>query len=404
MASSGELKVCSMNCRGLGEYKKRRDVFNFLKGMDCNLFLLQDIHCAKERVNSFRNLWGTDILLAPYKNNARGVGIFTKNIDISFADSKIDDNGNYIVVKATINQEFDIIIANVYGPNSDNPTFFDSLKNVCLDMTEKETIPVLIAGDLNMALDVELDTFNYIRENNVNAKNLFLNIMHENNWFDVFRNLNGDLRRYTWRVRRPAIKQARLDYFIASDSLLPFIVTASIEPGYRTDHSMVLLSINLNNGKRGKGFFKFNCALLEDMVYTEKVRNIIRETIGRYALPIYSHEFMLEYPGNLQYIISDSLLWETILLNIRTETVSYGIHKKRSLMRMETKLIKDIAEAELAVQTHCTDEAMNLLEMQKSELEEIRKVKMEGIITRSRAKWHESGEKSTSYFLSLEKT
>ena len=51
VVSSGDLKVCSFNCRGLGEYRKRRDVFNFLKGIDCNVFLLQDIHCAKE--NSF---------------------------------------------------------------------------------------------------------------------------------------------------------------------------------------------------------------------------------------------------------------------------------------------------------------------------------------------------------------
>ena len=106
VASIGELKVCSVNCRGLGEYRKRRDVFNYLKALDCNVFLLQDIHCAKGRENSFRNLWGSDILLAPYRNNARGVGILTKNIDIRFVGSRIDDNGNYIIVKAIINQQF----------------------------------------------------------------------------------------------------------------------------------------------------------------------------------------------------------------------------------------------------------------------------------------------------------
>ena len=113
------MRVCSVNCRGLGDYKKRRDVFNFLKGVDCNLFLLQDIHCAKGKENSFRNLWGTDILIAPYKNNARGVGILTKNIDIQFADKNVDDNGNFLIVKAKINQNFEIIIANIYGPSNE---------------------------------------------------------------------------------------------------------------------------------------------------------------------------------------------------------------------------------------------------------------------------------------------
>ena len=43
------------------------------------------------------------------------------------------------------------------------------------------------------------------------------------------------------------------------------------------------------------------------------------------------------------------------------------------------------------------------LDIAKEKLEQIRKYKIEGIITRSRAKWHEQGERSTAYFLGLEK-
>ena len=39
----------------------------------------------------------------------------------------------------------------------------------------------------------------------------------------------------------------------------------------------------------------------------------------------------------------------------------------------------------------------------KSKLEEIRKPKIDGLIVRSRVQWHEQGEKSSKYFLSLEK-
>ena len=246
---SGEIKICSVNCRGLGEYRKRRDVFNFLRSVDCNLYLLQDIHCAKERVDSFRNLWGTNIVVAPYKNNARGVGILTKNIDISFSDSKVDEGGNYLMVKALINQSVEVIIANIYGPNSDNPAFFDKVQEICIEMAG-ETTPVILAGDLNITLNRELDTYNYVRENNANARNRFLEIMQENNWIDVFRNLHGNLKRYTWRVRRPVIKQARLDYVIVSDVLSPFITQALIEPGYRTDHSMVIIKLDLDQAQR----------------------------------------------------------------------------------------------------------------------------------------------------------
>ena len=66
-------------------------------------------------------------------------------------------------------------------------------------------------------------------------------------------------------------------------------------------------------------------------------------------------------------------------------------------------LLANIAEADLALNIDCTPEAMERLEMHKSRLEELRKIKMEGIVARSRARWYESGERSTSYFLGLEK-
>ena len=112
---------------------------------------------------------------------------------------------------------------------------------------------------------------------------------------------------------------------------------------------------------------------------------------------------MNKYPETLQFTISDSLLWEVILLNIRTETITYGILKKRRLQEEERKLLKDVAEAELAVQRQCTQENIEHLEGFKARLEEMRKVKIESIITRSRARWYEKGEKSTAYFLGLEK-
>ena len=48
------------------------------------------------------------------------------------------------------------------------------------------------------------------------------------------------------------------------------------------------------------------------------------------------------------------------------------------------------------------DDLQNLEEAQK-DLEEVRKPKIQGQITRSRVNWFEDGEKSSKYFLSLEK-
>ena len=75
-----ELNICSLNCRGLGDYKKRRDAFH--------IYMLQDIHCSKGKENMFRNAWGTDILIAPFKSNARGVAILSKGVKVTVCDNE----------------------------------------------------------------------------------------------------------------------------------------------------------------------------------------------------------------------------------------------------------------------------------------------------------------------------
>ena len=50
-----------------------------------------------------------------------------------------------------------------------------------------------------------------------------------------------------------------------------------------------------------------------------------------------------------------------------------------------------------------SNEMQSRLTVGREQLEELRKIKMEGIVVRSRARWYEQGEKSTAYFLGLEK-
>ena len=55
------------------------------------------------------------------------------------------------------------------------------------------------------------------------------------------------------------------------------------------------------------------------------------------------------------------------------------------------------------VEGNMSNEMQSWLTIYREKLEEIRKTKIEGIITRSRTQWYEEGEKSTAYFLGLEK-
>ena len=78
-------------------------------------------------------------------------------------------------------------------------------------------------------------------------------LKEELNLIDPFREIYENFRQYTWRKRNP-IKQARLDFFLISEAIMPSVKDISIISSYRSDHSSVVLSLEINEFKHGKDF------------------------------------------------------------------------------------------------------------------------------------------------------
>ena len=91
---------------------------------------------------------------------------------------------------------------------------------------------------------------------------------------------------------------------------------------------------------KGRGLYTFNVSLLKDREYVRMVQGIIMRSILQYALSVYERSFLEAGFGekallNVHYRISDALLYETIMLNIRTETITYSTNKKNQMRREE---------------------------------------------------------------------
>ena len=131
----------------------------------------------------------------------------------------------------------------------------------------------------------------------------------------------------------------------------------------------------------------------------------IERTIEQYAVPIYTHNF-ISNPCNykdIEFQIRDDLFYETLLMMIRGETVKFSKQKTKHMKQKEKELISQIKQAH---NQHCdamTEESAFILEKYKDELENFRKPQIDGLIVRSRTNWHEDGERSSKYFLGLEK-
>lgn len=335
----GELTIATINCQGLSESHKRRDVLNHLHYKKYNICCLQDTHFVPEIENYVRTQWGFDCYFNSFKSNSHGVAILFRN-DFAYKilETKTDNSGNMLALKLTINDK-PLTLINIYGPNEDNPKFYDKIHNI-LDTSEDQTY--IICGDFNLVLNQELDTFNYKHQNNPKATIKVKDIIEDFSLTDPFREFYPNLKRYTWRKKTP-IKQSRLDFFLVSINFMPSIKQCNIELGYRTDHSTVVLSIKLNDFVRGKGIWKMNNSLLKDKVYVETIKTVIKKVKKQYALPVYNLDNIEQISNsNLKFSISDQLFFETLLMEIRGKTISYSSFIKKNTNSSIDLLIKEI--------------------------------------------------------------
>ena len=161
-------------------------------------------------------------------------------------------------------------------------------------------------------------------------------MMNDLNLCDIYRRLHPTTRRYTWRRKNP-VKQSRLDFFLASNSILDIVKTCDVKLSYRSNHSMIELEIILNHFISGKGIWKFNNSLLSSLDYLDVINKAIDEEKLKYALPVYDLSYLKNTNNKFEKSIADDTFLEALLLRIRGETIKFAATKKRNDMQIEKK-------------------------------------------------------------------
>lgn len=182
--------------------------------------------------------------------------------------------------------------------------------------------------------------------------------MNGREYIDVWRVVcNGD-KRFTWRLKNPR-QQARLDVFIVSSDIYNIVTEFDIKAGYKTDHSRVILIYNLHN----------------------------------------------IHKSDIHFTIEDSLLLETILMNIKGLTIQYAARKSEKLPRVWnwTRETYRTAGKSITKLPKASPILFNQLTQAKQQFSDIHNTKTKGIVTRTKANWANFGDKPTQYFLALEK-
>ena len=392
------LTISSLNCQGLGDMQKRRDVFHYIKKRSHNIYCLQDTHFDTKLEKYVSAEWGYSCLFASYQSNARGVAVlFNNNFEFKIKNVDRDINGNYIIILLTVMGK-DLLLVNIYGPNKDNPIFYDTINE---KIKEYEKHGLVIVGDWNLVLDPHYDYNNYKHINNPKATEAVERIISDHSLTDVWRENNPEIRRFTWRKSSP-LKQSRLDFFLLCDHLLLNYRDSDIIPGYRSDHSMIILKLTFGEDIKHNNYWKFNSSLLRDGQYAKEINDVIDNTILEYSTNALDKDTIQDtLLDEIDLTISDKLFLDFLLMKIRGKTIGYATARKKKAVEKENELIKEIENLE-KLNTK-TEIDVTTLKEKNDELLLLRQKRIEGVMLRSKAKWIAEGEKISNYFCNLEK-
>ena len=112
---------------------------------------------------------------------------------------------------------------------------------------------------------------------------------------------------------------------LVSNHLLYDFHKQDIYPGLKSDHSLVSMSLKIRNSQtKGRGFYKFNSALLKDQTYINGIMSVIANFKVTHA-----------EESNL------GLLWDALKSEIRGFSISYGTAKAKEKRRHEKELLME---------------------------------------------------------------
>ena len=103
-------------------------------------------------------------------------------------------------------------LATIYAPNDDDPAFYESFFNHLRDFHCDDMV---LGGDFNLVLNLEKDKKGGLAKTHTKAVTVINDHATKFDLVDAWRVSNPDIRRYTWRRRKPEI-HCRLDFFLVS--------------------------------------------------------------------------------------------------------------------------------------------------------------------------------------------
>lgn len=391
MSLKNPFRIISFNVRGIRDSVKRRAIFRHAHvKYPSHIIILQETHSSVEIENQWKAEWGGNIFFAHGEKTAKGVcALVPKTFRGSVNWLKSEQEGRTIILKINFNH-INLNVLGIYAPTQSNErvqeAYYEELGDIIRNLDT--TLPTVLCGDFNVHLTVS-DTDN-IRFRETRANKTLRAIMADMDLIDIWRELNPDKRRFSWRRCHP-LQQSRIDYFLISKDLFTSqkVIRADIEPGVRSDHSVVVLEIIMTFGERGPGLWRFNNTLLDCEQLTDGIRSEIMSA--------------KRLEGEYGSIANQGVLLEVLLGKIRVQCIRQSKLLARERRRAEIALEDKLKRTEELLKVSNSETFLEEYNEIKSQVDDYKTEAAKKAMLYSKAKWLEQGERPTKYFLNLEK-
>lgn len=319
----GVIKVMTWNVKGTGNQIKRRRLEFKIKRDSPDILFLQETHQKSEDINRMY-LKGMQVYEKAFgSSKSRGVATLISN-RVQFEKNKViaDIDGRYLIITGCINEE-KITLVNLYVSNVNQKDFLNKIT----ELLQIERVgKVIIAGDFNLIRN-QMDSTNPTRYGETRKMGILDNWMLQNGVVDVWREIKGNERMYTF-YSKVFNSYSRIDYIFVSKNLMDNVDNMDVGIFKDSDHAELLLELDMFLEK------KENCWRYDEKLYkNEEDKNCI--------LKKWEENWDWNDNGEVNY----GIVWDTMKAIFRGESIKLSSRKYKNYkvkIEEKKKLIKEL--------------------------------------------------------------
>ena len=262
------ISIATLNVNGLRDNTKCSKVVHWCKLINADIIFLQETFLSTENDFKFlKKLWGAPVYYSPsLTNHSGGVAILlTNRLSPIVTQVKKDNKGRCISLGYSFNGTR-LRLCNIHAPN--NPT---ERKNF-IDQLYIHTVgssPIVLGEDFNFVTD-SFDSSSTSHGSSTFVGREELNhVTSSHSLIDSFRTLHPSSPGHTWSRSN---RSSRIDrIYLPVDFRIAKAVTSSF-PYSDRNPVFVTFSVQCSRIDKGKGYWKYNCALNDNQSFCDDLR------------------------------------------------------------------------------------------------------------------------------------